>query len=210
MLVFLDESGDTGRKINDGSSKYFLICLAIFDDNDEALRCDQRVQLLRSELNLADNFEFHFANNSMRVRKQFLEAISPYNFSYITVIINKDPKKLFGEGFDVKESFYKYACHMVLTNARPFIQNATMIIDKSGGKTFQGQLRRYLRNKLDDSDGDMIKKFKSQDSHKNNLLQLVDYCSGVSARKVQNKKGWKEYYKFISPKEISCQIWPKQ
>lgn len=209
MLAFLDESGDTGRKIKQGSSKYFVVSLALFLDNDEALRCDQRITLLRSELGLNDDYEFHFANNSRRIREAFLGAINPYNFSVISVAIDKDPDKLFGEGFNVKTSFYKYACQMVLTNAMPYLDRATLIIDKSGGTTFQGELRKYLRNKLADQERSKIKKYKAQDSHKNNLLQLVDYCVGISNRRIQNKKDWRVYYKYISAKQISWQEWPR-
>lgn len=209
MLVFLDESGDTGRKVGSGSSSYFVVSLAIFLDNDEAGKCDQRIGLLRGELGLADNYEFHFSDNSRRTRLAFLGAINPYNFSIVTVAINKDPRKLFGEGFNNKNSFYKYACQMVLTNALPYLDKAIMIIDKSGNSTFQGELKNYLRNKLNDKDRTKISHFKSQESHHNNLLQLVDYCVGISNRKIQNKKDWPEYYKYISAKQMSWQEWPK-
>ena len=55
MLVFIDESGDTGRKLDKGSSRYFVIVLITFEDNDEALACDQRIALLRKELRLPNN-----------------------------------------------------------------------------------------------------------------------------------------------------------
>ncbi len=98
---------------------------------------------------------------------------------------------------------------MALTNALPYLDKATLVIDKSGSRTFQGELRRYLRTKLNDSDGQKIKVFKAQASHHNNLLQLVDYCVGISARKVQQKKDWQAYFRFINTKVISWQEWPK-
>ena len=208
MLVFLDESGDTGRKTDTGSSQYFIISLVIFNDNDEALACDQRINLLRREINKAPDYEFHFAHNSEKVRLSFLEAINSYNFTYCTVAINKDPNKLFGQGFNVKTSFYKYACNMVFTNALPYLENAKVIIGKSGSSTFQGELRKYLKNRLD-NDGTKLRSFKQQESHKNNLLQLADYCAGVCGRKIQNKPDWNKYYKYISAKELNIQIWPR-
>lgn len=209
MLALLDESGDTGRKITSGSSRYFVVSVVLFLDNDEALRCDDRISLLRGELGLKSNYEFHFSDNSKRVRKRFLEAVQPYNFSVITVVINKDPAKLYGPGFDTKSSFYKYACQMVLTNALPYLDRATLVIDDSGNATFQGELQSYLRTKLADKEKSKIKKIKAQKSDANNLLQLVDYCVGISSRKVQDKKDWSEYYKYISTKEVSWQEWPK-
>ena len=40
MLVFIDESGDSGLKIEQGSSRYFTVSLVMFEDNDDALACD--------------------------------------------------------------------------------------------------------------------------------------------------------------------------
>ena len=49
MLIFIDESGDPGLKIDAGSSRYFVIALVAFDDHDEALAVDDRISLLRKE-----------------------------------------------------------------------------------------------------------------------------------------------------------------
>lgn len=209
MLVFLDESGDIGRMTDKGSSKYLVVSLAVFLDDAEALACDKRIDLLRNELGVAADYEFHFSRNSKLKKQKFLEAIRPYNFSILTVAIDKDPKKLYGNGFNDKKSFYKYACHMVLTNAMPYLDNATLIIDKSGGDTFAGELKRYLKNKFKTEESDKIKKFKTQDSHRNNLLQLVDYCASISNRKLQEKSDADEYYQYLSSKMVSLQRWPQ-
>jgi len=209
MLIFIDESGDTGRKLNKGSSRYFLISLILFFENEEAESCDKRITLLRRELSKPDNFEFHFADNSHRIRLKFLEAIKPYKFLYFTVIIDKDPKKLWGPGFETKESFYKYACQMVITNAMPYFDTATIVIDRSGSPDFRKSLAKYLKIKTEQNRDKTIKKLKQQKSSSNNLLQLADYVTGIINRKVQNKKNWQQYYRFISDKENWVQFWPK-
>jgi|SRR3989344_885092 len=209
MLVFIDESGDTGRRLEKGSSKFFIISLVLFEEDEEALACDQRIALLRRELKVNESYEFHFTHNSHRVKLEFLKAIQPYNFVYFTVVINKDPKKLWGPGFSTKMSFYKYACNMVLTNALPHLNNAIILLDKSGDPTFRSELSKYLKRKLNSEGKKVIKKLKQQRSSSNNLLQLADYISGIISRKSQNKKDWKGYYNFISSKEIWVQEWPK-
>ncbi|HPW05956.1 MAG TPA: DUF3800 domain-containing protein [bacterium] len=118
MLVFIDESGDSGLKIEKGSSRYFTIGLLVFEDNEEALNCDQRIKSLKKELGLPENYEFHCKRNSDKVRRAFLVAVSPYNFFYYGIVINKNPKKLWDEGFRHKESFYKYAGGLVFENAK--------------------------------------------------------------------------------------------
>ncbi len=40
MLVFIDDSGDPGFKLDKGSSKFFVISLVIFNDNLEAEKTD--------------------------------------------------------------------------------------------------------------------------------------------------------------------------
>jgi len=95
MIVFVDEAGDTGFKLNQGSSEFFIITLVIFDQNDEAAACDQRITLLRRELGLAKEFEFHFNETPDFVKRNFFKAIVPYSFFYVTTIKVKiqDSKK---------------------------------------------------------------------------------------------------------------------
>jgi len=208
MLVFIDESGDTGRKLEKGSSRYFVISLLIFDDHEEANNCDQRISLLRKELKLSNDYEFHFYENSNTIRESFLSAINPYQFMYFSVVVDKDPDKLFGEGFKTKESFYKYVCQMLFTNARGYLDRAIVVLDKSGSPDFRLRLEKYLRSKMN-CEKEIIKKLKQQRSTSNNLLQLADYISGIINRKHLNKKDWEKFYRFIKAKELSIQVWPK-
>jgi len=207
MLAFIDESGDPGLKIEKGSSRYFTIALVVFEDKNEALSCDQRIQLLKKEIGWSETSEFHFKRNSDKIRRAFLQAVSPYNFVYYGIVINKDPRKLWGEGFKNKESFYKYACGLVFENAKEKLNRAIVVIDKSGNLDFRDHLAKYLRRKVN---GGIIRKVKMQRSDGNNLLQLVDYVAGVINRSVQNKKKWaNEYRKIIAHREIYVQVWPK-
>lgn len=209
MLVFIDESGDTGRKTDAGSSRYFVVASVIFEEDEEATACDQRISLLKKELGYNPNFEFHFSENPDRLRKKFLEAVEPYQFFYLCVGIDKNPKKLFGEGFNYKESFYKYACNLVLQNAKPYLSKARVKVDKNGNALFGSQLSKYIKGAMNKDNFTYIKSVKMEKSGSNNLLQLADYITGVLNRKIQNKKNYQEYYRYISAKELSLQIWPK-
>ncbi len=98
---------------------------------------------------------------------------------------------------------------MAFTNARPYLDNAIVVLDKSGTPTFQKSLKKYLTLRANGETKKVIKKIKQQRSHSNNLLQVADYVSGVINRKYQNKKHWKEYYALLNPKEIQVQKWPR-
>src|SRR3990167_6601871 len=150
MLVFIDESGDTGLQITQGATKFFTIVMAVFEDMDEAHSCVQRICLLRRELRVPEGFEFHFHQNSLRAREAFLRAVLPYQFFYYGIVINKE--KLFGEGFKNKESFYKYAASLLFENAKDKLERAIVVIDESGRQLFKYQLASYLRKNINSFD----------------------------------------------------------
>lgn len=196
-------------KIDKGSSRYFTVGLVLFEEDEEAISCDQRIQLLKREVGWRENDEFHFKNNSDKIRVAFLKAVSPYNFFYYGIVINKDPKKLFGDGFKNKSSFYKYACGLVFENAKEKMRDSIVVIDESGNLDFKNQLATYLRKRVNKNDK-LIKKIKMQRSESNNLLQLADYVAGAINRSVKNEKKKSDVYrKIIAHREIYVQIWPK-
>jgi len=206
MLVFIDESGDPGLKVDSGSTRYFVVTLVFFEDIDEAIACDQRIGLLKKELRLRDSIEFKFSKANFEQRVAFIKAVLPYSFFFFSVVINKDPKKLWGDGFKVKESFYKYTCGLVFENAKPYLKNAIVIIDGCGSRTFRLQLQTYLKHKVGNG---IIEKIKIQDSKKNNLIQLADMVAGAVNRSFTNRDDKDVYRGLLGAKEIRVQIWPK-
>lgn len=209
MLVFVDESGDSGLKIGKGSISHFIVTLVVFEDHDEAEAVDQRIALLRRELRLHPQFEFHFNKCRPTIRTAFLHAIVPYSFFYYGIVINK--AKLYGEGFQYKESFYKYISSLVFENAKAHLDNATVILDGSGSKDFRAQLQAYLKKRINSPQTSRrISKVKIQDSGRNNLIQLADMVCGAIARSYRkDKEDAQDYRKIIKSREIYVQTWPK-
>ena len=64
MLVFIDDSGDPGFKVEKGSSKVFVIAMVIFKDNLEAERASLTIKELRRKLKMSDLSEFKFNKSS--------------------------------------------------------------------------------------------------------------------------------------------------
>lgn len=211
MLAFVDESGDAGRKIAKGSSPYFVVALVTFQDDNEALTCDERIGLLRGELGLPTAYEFHFAKNSKKVRQAFLSAVNPFPFFYHVFALNKNPERLYGPGFENKDSLYKYAVRLTFENAKPFLDNAIVVIDENGDAKFRDELATYLRKRVKDPDGRrLIRKVKLQRSSGNNLLQLADYVVGVASRFITTRTdGIELRRRFLAAHEMSLQVWPK-
>jgi hypothetical protein len=208
MLIFIDESGDPGLKMGNGSSKYFIVALVAFEEREEALAADNRISLLRTEQGLPDDFEFHFNKMKPAYRRTFLEAVAPCSFVYFGIVINK--ARLAGREFQFRGSIYEYACGLLLQEAKPRVNNAIIVIDENGSKNLGRELRSSLVRQLkDDSGKRFIKNVRTQNSTKNNLLQLADMVVGSIARTYSGKKDSHEYRRLIAHREINVQFWPK-
>lgn len=209
MLVFVDESGDSGLKIGKGSSEFFVLTLVIFTENEDANVSDLAVDAIRNILNLSDRTEFKFNKLNDKGRRYFLSSVSNHEFTYYSVVINK--AKLTGKGFSFKEPFYKYVCQMAFNNCREHLEDATIVIDGSGSREFRQQLQTYIKGKINDRNDvrTCIKKVKIEDSKKNNLLQLADMICGAVARSFTSKKDDPPYRSLIKRREGHVQFWPK-
>jgi hypothetical protein len=121
-------------------------------------------------------------------------------------VINK--QELYSDGLKVKESFYKYVSSLVFENAKDKIDNAHIVVDKSGSGNFEIQFATYLRRKFNGQGEKKIKKVKMQDSRKNNLLQLADFvASAINRRYTRPDK--QHYMEVINHREMYVQFRPK-
>jgi hypothetical protein len=208
MLVFIDESGDAGMKLGEGSSPIFVVTAVIFTDRAVAEECDRHIVEIRKQLSLSPHKEFHFSTDNRKIRTHFLTEVSRFDFRFSSVVLNK--ARITGPGFNVKESLYKYTSQLVVSNIRDCLVEATVVIDKCGDKEFRSQLARYLGRHANTEDAPRrIKKTKMEKSHTNNLLQLADMVSGAVARCYSsNETGRWQYRQLVRQREMRVQVWP--
>ena len=209
MLGFFDESGDPGLKVGRGSSRYFVVALVTFDDDDEALRCDRRIDSLRAELGLSNRYEFHFAENSRRVRQAFLRAVQPFHFEYHTFVLDKTSGISDRLPFNSPEGLYKYTAGLLFENASGHLHDVALVIDKGGNREFRAGLLQQLRSSANPSSGGRpVRRIKQQDSHRNNLLQLADYVASITNQATSGKRETKELLsRYLERKEVTRGGW---
>jgi hypothetical protein len=208
MLVFIDESGDAGLKLEEGSSTHFIFTLILFEDKEEANRTDEHINIIRQQLSLRNDFEFHFNKLSNKFREHFLNEVCNFEFKYFSFVIDK--KDVLAECFETAESFYLYACKESVLVAKDYLNQTVVVIDGRGSRKSKQYLATYLKNNLNEKESEIfrLKKVKLEDSHKNNLLQLADMICGAVAR--FHKHGEKNYYQIIKKREEKVEIWTKE
>ncbi len=130
MLVFVDESGDAGMKLDKGSSELAVL----FEDGAEAQRCDDSFAELRRQLGFPASKEFRFHGAREPTRQAFLSHVKQFDFQFVSVVLDK--RKLSGHGFQFKESVIKETTRLVFESLKPNLTNATVIVDGSGDKAF--------------------------------------------------------------------------
>ena len=171
MLVFIDECGDAGFKLeNQGSSQYFILVLVEFPDAESAQAADEKIAELRRSLGMHQ--EFKFCKDSRRTKLSFFEAVKDCNFTVETIVVDK---KLIESKYlrEHPKNFYNFMLKELLSHSQIAAAKAKIILDGQGNKHFVSELKSYLRHSAV-----QMKSFSMKDSKKENLLQLADYVAG--------------------------------
>lgn len=201
MLVFIDDSGDAGFKLGKGSSKFFIICAVVFDDNLEAERTALAIKELRRELFKRDDVEFKFHKSNKKTRKCFLEKVAKFKFRTRCLVVNKSSiysPELRGN----KDSFYSYIIKTMLKHSNDSIFNAKIRIDGSGDRVFRRSFIAYLRRELNNNEKRILLNCKMIDSRTDVLIQMADMIAGAIHRSYQKDKADRNVYKSIIKKRI--------
>jgi len=201
MLIFIDESGDAGFKVEKGSSSHFVIALVIFDDELEAEETSLKIKKLRRDLNKSSKFEFKFNKCNKELRLLFLNTIKNCKFRIRAIVFAKD-KIRSNHLRTSKASFYNFALAQVLQHNNNSILQAKIRLDGSGDKEFRQNLISYLRQQLNSEEKQIMQNLRFRDSSKDVLIQLSDMVVGSIRKHFDKKSGdCEEYRKILRGRE---------
>jgi hypothetical protein len=197
MIIFIDESGDPGFKIQKGSSKFFIVGLVIFDDDLDAEELAVKIKRLKKDLKKSNKFEFKFNKCSRDYRLKFFETVKNGIFRIRAIVVDKT--KIYSPTLQTsKDKFYNYIIKSLLKNNGDTISNAKIRLDGLGERIFKKNMVSYLRQNLNNKHNKVIKDFKFRDSQKDVLIQLADMIVGAIGRYyAKNKKDHQDYYSII-------------
>jgi len=178
MLVIIDESGDTGFK--DGSSRYFVITMVVFEDNDgnghypSAEHTSSIIEQIKEDSHHKP--EFHFSQCSHKVRQAFFGGLNKHGCDFQIYTLVLDKQKIHSPHLRSNtKSFYNFILKQLL--AKNPIAHAKVKIDGKKSKVFRNELKTYLRRGQDG----MVSKLKFSNSKTDYLVQLADMCCSAIA-----------------------------
>jgi len=206
MLVFIDDSGDAGFKLNKGSTEFFVISAIIFDDNLEAEKTAVAIKELRRNLKFSDKVEFKFNKSRKAVRESFLQAVNKFDFRIRSLVVDKKIIRS-DELKNNKDSFYSYMIKTLLKYNNATILDASIKIDGSGDRVFRRSFIAYLRKHLNSKQRKIIKQCRLVNSKNNVLIQMADMIAGSIRRNRDIKKTDHAIYRDIIKKHIEDE-WP--
>lgn len=197
MLIFIDDSGDAGFKLDKGSTSHFVIAMVIFDDELEAEKTAVAIKELKRSLRFSEQMEFRFFKNRRDIRLKFLDTIKDFNFRVRCLVVDK--ALIHSEELkNNKNSFYAYFIKEALKHNGATILNAKIRIDGSGDRLFRKNFFTYLRRELNSEDKRVVNNCRMVDSGSNVLVQMADIIAGSINRSYNTeKKDHEEYIKVI-------------
>lgn len=202
MLVFIDDSGDPGFKLDKGSTSHFVIAMVCFDDELEAEKTAIAIKELKRELGFSEQMEFRFFKNSKDVRVKFLESIKKFKFRVRCLIVDKSIIHS-DELKSNKNSFYAYFIKEILKHSGSAILNAKVRIDGSGDRIFRRNFFAYLRRELNTDERKIMYNCRMVNSKSNVLVQMADMIAGsINRAENKDKKDAKIYKDMIKKDHI--------
>ena len=182
MLVFIDESGDAGFKLDRGSTAVFAVAMVIFEDHAQARLLSDALATLR--LKWPGAHEYKFSKASADLRDEFFATIAPVRFRVRALVVRKGLIQS-GHLRSDKEAFYQFFVKTMMKFDNGRLQNARVIIDGAGERSFRRDLQTHLKRHTATG---AIKDIRMKDSRGDVLVQLADMCVGAIARSYRDDR----------------------
>lgn len=202
MIIFIDESGDAGFKIQKGSSEFFVIALVIFDDESEAEKTAEKIKDINGILGKKSNYEIKFNKLERFERITYFKMIKSCKFRIRSVIVQKE----YISSKDIlinNKSYYTFFLSQLLRHNKNTIKKAKLRLDGSGKGRFKNELTVSLRQELNkNGKAKIMSEIKLIDSKSSVLIQLADMVAGSIHRYYQKDKNDSEIYRNIIRKHI--------
>jgi hypothetical protein len=201
MLVFIDESGDSGFKLTGGSSQNFVMAMVIFSSGPAAAQAQEVIKTASVTEKVKP--EWKFAKTSDAKREAFFKAIHDCDFQCRSIVVQKH--LIHSHNLRTKPAkFNNFFTRMMCEHDGGLLKDAKIVLDGSGDRRYKKEFSAYLRRELPQG---AMKSFTMKDSSKDNLVQLADMCAGAIARSYSGKPKGDKWLKMLHKSGKISNVW---
>ncbi|MER2999296.1 DUF3800 domain-containing protein [Pontibacter populi] len=174
LIAFADEFGTNSFDF-EGQGTHFIVATVIVKESESNNLRNDLEEIRKRHFQTGEIKSSKVASNHKR-RIKILQDICKLDFSIYAVIVDK--RKLFGEGFKYKPSFYKFLNGLLYKELYRTFPKLTLKVDEHGSNDYMKSFKAYVEKNhirslfsgseflLENSKGDII-------------LQLADFIVGT-------------------------------
>ena len=209
VYVFIDDSGDSGFKLDTGSTRHFVIACCVFESSESAERTANRIRSFRDSLGWSPMEEFKFSKTRPEIRFSFLNQICSNDFFVRAIVVDK---RLVRSDHLISQhkAFYNYIINLVLTNSAGTIRDAKVKIDGSGSREYKKAMENYLKSQTKSAESRVVEGVSFVNSKGDQLIQLADMVAGATRRSFDDSKSDSgDYAKVLRRvwRQVKSDIW---
>jgi len=207
VIAYADEFGTNSFDL-ERQSTHFIVASVIIN-LDELDTVNIELEKVRKHFFQTGELKSQKISNNHKRRELILKELNKLNYSIYALVVDK--RKLFGEGFKYKQSFYKYLNGILYKELYRTFPQIDLVVDEHGQNDFMRSFKKYVQNNhirdlFSGSD------FLIQKSHNELGIQLADIIAGTLGYIYdEHKKGEHsaKFMKLLSEKIISINSFPK-
>lgn len=209
IVAFADEFGNNSFDFDVQGSHFIIATIICKSDNIEKLKADIGAIRKKHNFQTGEIKSSTVAKNYSR-RKKVLEDIVKLDISVYAVIVDK--RKLSGEGFKYKKSFYKFLNNLLYKELYRTFPKLDLYIDEHGSNDFMREFKSYVaknHNRTLFSGAD----FNILNSEQSEIIQIADFVAGTLGYiydELKKSEHSAEFQNILSPIITSLNYFPKE
>lgn len=196
MHVFIDDSGDGGFKVGQGSSSHLVMSAVVFRSPEEIEKLKELTEGCKARHRFGR--EVKFAKTKAAFKQDYFDCISSVDFAIRAVVMDK----AIIHSAHLRSSpaaFKSHAIRQLLTHTDGSVFQAKVVVDGQDTKAFGIHDREYLARMANKNNVDVVRHVSFQDSRTNVGLQLADMTAGaINAARRSHKPSNDEFLKVLT------------
>lgn len=207
LLAFADEFGNNSFDFPTQGTHFIVASVII--PRDKKAEVEQQIEVIRKKYFQTGEMKSKGIGKNNNRRKQILSEILKVDFAIYALVVDK--KKLEGEGFKYKKSFYKFLNGILYKELFKVYPNLHLAVDEHGENKFMAEFKSYVEknHKPNLFSGSEFGFMASPDSI---LIQLADIIAGTLGRCFDESKKDEcsnQFLELLKPKLTSINHFPR-